>query len=187
MSDASNESQSSPMGPREFEVPRRVELVRFGGAAGNAVSTDLFFRMITPDARLLQKLTLVAVAVGTAPGRLVVAGRGLTLWLYEVELDQVRGKQFIPCVDLASSTSAAPLNMPANATLGGFSREFVTSGDAIEGRLRVPAQAPGGVAGSVYLQARFQPAAFRLMPWEEWDEVRGQCKVDRLGDVLVVP
>lgn len=187
MSDQSNQPADAEDGPLQFELPRRIEVARFGsvGGAGGTV----YFRLLTPDARLLQKLTLLAVSTGTAPSPLVLAGRGLTLWLYTAEKDQVWGKQYIPVTDLAGSTSAAPINLPANAALGGFSREFVTSADAIEGRITIPVQAPAGTAGSLYLQARYQPAAFRLVPWSEWDNVRQQTKIELVGrsGPLVVP
>lgn len=189
MSDASNESATSPEGPRQFEVPRRVPIVQFDGGAGSGAQQDVYIRLTTPDARLLQKLTLIASAVGTAPAENVLAGRGLTLWLFTEEKDESRGKKMVRVTDLAGSTSALPINLPANADLGGFSREFVTSADAIGGRIRIPAQAPGGVQGTLYLQARFQPASFRLMPWSEWAEVRSQCKIELVGrsKPIVIP
>lgn len=187
MSDQSNQPAEAEDGPLQFEVPRRIEVVRFNGAGG--AGGTVYFRMLTPDARLLQKLTLLAVSTGSASGATVLAGRGLLLWLYTAEKDQIRGKQYIPVTDLAGSTSAAPINLPANAALGGFSREFVTSADAIEGRITVPTQVDPGTAGSLYLQARYQPAAFRLMPWAEWDNVRQQTKIELIGrsEPLVVP
>ncbi len=187
MSDETYGSPTSGMGPRQLEVPRRLEVVRFLGGAGIAGTRTVRVRMQTPDARLIQKLTLVGVASGNDSGASVLAGRGLLLWLYAVELDETRGRRWIPVTDLAGSTNAAPIALPANAALGGFSREFVTTADGIEGQITIPAQAPGGIQGSLFVQARFQPAAFRLMPWEEWDEVRQSCKIETLDDVLIIP
>lgn len=189
MSDASNESATSPEGPRQFEVPRRIPIIQWLGGAGSDTQQDVYVRLTTPDARLIQKLTLLASAVGTAPASTVLAGRNLTLWLYTEEKDEGRGKKMVPVTDLAGSTSAAPIALPANANLGGFSREFVTTADAIGGRIRIPAQAPGGVQGTLFLQARFQPNAFRLMPWAEWQEVRSQCKIELVGrsGPIVIP
>lgn len=186
MSDLGFEGPTAGEGPRQFEVARRRELVRFNSGAGGAGGT-VRFRVMTPDARLIAKVSLVGCSIGTGPGSVVLAGRGMTLWLAAVEEDQARGGRYIPVTDLAGSTQAAPINLPANSALGGFSREFVTSADAIEGEITVPAQAPGGVQGSLFLQTRWQPAAFRLMPWAEWDEVRRQCKSDPLTDLLNVP
>jgi hypothetical protein len=187
MNDASNESPSSEEGPRQIYAPRRIELVTFGGGAGGNAETDITVRLWTPDARLLQKLTLLAVSEGDAPGAVVLAGRGLLQWWYAVENDQVRGAGGSAVNDLLG-TSAVPVAFPANAGLAGASRDIVTIADGVQVRLRVPAQAPGGTAGKIYAQARFQPANLGIIPWRQWDEIRSECKIDIVkGDVLRVP
>lgn len=174
MNDASNESPLSPSGKQQIVLPRRLMVANFSGVGSDA-QQDVLLRMRLPDSRLVAKFTLRA-AQSSAPPALVLAGRGLTLWLYEEEADQANGGRYAPCTDLAGSTSAAPINLPANAALGGFSREFVTSADAIGARVRIPAQAPGGTAGQLYFQARFQPHVGRYMPPEEWNYIAAKLQ-----------
>ena len=71
-------------------------------------------------------------------------------------------------------TSTAPTSLPKNPGLSGYSKEFVTAGDAIQGLLTL---ASGfGTGGSVVLQARWQPDGQRL-PADEWDEVSRLCSL----------
>jgi len=186
VNDADNESPLAPSGKQQIYVPRRELVCSFNGGAGGNTQTDLFLRMKIPDSRLICKFTLRASSRQTAPDALVLAGRALNLWLYEEEADQARGKRYAPCTDLAGSTSAAPIAFPANAALGGFSREFITSADAIGARLRITVQAPGGVQGDVYMQARFQPAVGRYIPPEEWEQVKSRCGIEVLSGPLEV-
>jgi hypothetical protein len=186
MSDHSFEGPTAGEGPRQYEIPRREELIRFNGVGGGSGGT-VRFRMLVPDGRLICKVTLIGTALQTAPGSAILAGKGLLLWLFAADEDQRKGGVYTPVTDLAGSTQAAPIPLPANAALGGFSREFITSADAIEGEITVPAALAGSPKGSLFLQARWQPANFRLMPWSEWDEVRRQCKIAPLDDLLVIP
>lgn len=187
MSGPSDESPTSEEGPRQIYEPDRIEIVRFGGGAGGNAQTDLRMRMRIPDGRLICKFTLVASSAAINSAQAVLSGRNLSLWIYEEENDELRGKGFVPCVDLAGSTSTAPLAFPLNGGLGGFSREFVTTADAVGARLRVPVQGAGGIPGSVYLKARFQPGFSQVIPWAQWDEMRRQCKIDPLDTLLAVP
>jgi hypothetical protein len=190
MNDNSNESPTSEGGPRQIYAPTRIEIVRFGGGAGGNAQTDVTVRIWTPDARLLQKLSLVAAPSPDSSskfGAAVVGGRGLLAWWYTVEDDQAAGRAGTPVNDLFG-TAAAPLPFPDNAGLGGQGRDIKTAADGVGVRLRVPVQGAGGVKGSVYAQARFQPSEFGLVPWSQWDEIRRQCKIDIVaGDVIKVP
>ena len=191
MGDQSNEPATAPTGPRQFEVPRRIEVVRFLAGAGGPGGT-VRVRMTTPDARLLQKLTLIAEpgpTFTTAPPALVLFGRGCTVWWKAMERDQVRGNNWIAVNNLLGSSQAVPNSLPEDVALGGSSIEVTTSADAIEAEIVVPVQGAGGIAGSIWAQARFQPAAFRFMPPDEWAEIIAQSKIGLIGrsDPLVVP
>ncbi len=181
MNDASNESPTSEKGPRQLYCPRRIPLVTFNGATG--AGGVVRFRANIPDSRLHWKLSLVGIADGSAPARTVLAGRGLKLWLAAVEYDQIAGKAPIPVTDIFG-TRAVPVAFPTNAGLGGYSIEnFTSAADGIEGEITVPAQL-GGVAGGLYLQARYQPATWQIVPWDQWDEMRSACDLHPLSDVL---
>ncbi len=188
--DASNESPTSHSGPRQIHCPRRRLLVEFGGGAGSSVDKTILVRIPTPDSRIRGKFGLFGAAQppGTAPGRVILAGRGLMVWPYASEDDQAGGATPIPVSDMIPTvTQAAPLAIPVHAGLGGFGREFVTIADNIELEITVPAQAPGGTAGALYLQGRFQPdASSQIIPWNQWDEIRSLMEF-QVPETLRIP
>ncbi len=183
MNDASNESPTTHSGPRQLYCPRRIKLASFNGVTGAGGTARVIANL--PDSRLHWKLSLIGVAdAGTAPGSVVLAGRGLKLWASALEYDQVRGKKPISVTDIVG-TAAVPAAFPASAGLGGYSLEnFTSAADGIQFVVTIPAQL-GGVAGGLYLQARYQPATWQIVPWDQWDEIRSACDLHPLTDTVV--
>ena len=97
-----------------------------------------------------------------------VTTQGATLWLREVEEDNSGTSGIdIPCTDLVG-TSAAPLAIPANSGLRGYSREFVTAADWLVGTLAIATSV--GTPGVWMLQTRYQPQSVSFTP-EEWRRI----------------
>lgn len=186
MNDASNESPTSHAGPRQIYCPRRRELADFsalGGAGG-----EITVRINTPDSRLRGKFAIFAVprTNTTAPATAVLTGRGVTIWPYAVEDDQVNGQRGTPVSDVIPGvTAAAPLAIPVHAALAGFGREFITISDGIEVRVTIPAQLAGGTPGKLFIQARYQPvSSVGFIPWQQWDEIRSDLEFVVFGDLV---
>lgn len=186
MNDASNESPTSPEGPRQVHCPRRKLIATFNGVTGDGGVVTV--RFPTPDGRLRGKWVLIGVPdtnSGGAPASVVLAGRGITVWPHAVEYDQASGGAPVPVTDqIPLVTQAAPMPIPQNAGLGGYGREFITIADAIDVEVTIPAQA-GGVLGKLYAQARYQPVSSAgFIPWRQWDEIRSACEIEIIGGPL---
>lgn len=190
VNDASNESPTSHGGPRQIYCPRRVEIARFGGGAGGAGGT-FYFRINCPDSRVRTKFAIIGVAKaqGTAPGSAVLAGRGITIWPYAVEDDQIKGGRGTPVSDVIPGvTESAPLAIPTHAGLGGYGRELETIADGVEVKVVIPTQDPGGTGGSLFVQTRYQPdSSAQIIPWDQWDEIRSLCDIRIYSTPIVVP
>lgn len=165
-------------------------IAEFRGGAGGAGGT-VIARINTPDARIHGAFSLIGSSVGggSAPGRVVLAGRGIKVWPYAVTDDQVVGKRGTPVSDMiAGVTQAAPLAIPIHAGLGGWGREWVTAADGLELEITIPTQSPGGVAGFLWLQARYQPvSSVGFIPWAQWREITSTCEFQITGGPIVVP
>jgi hypothetical protein len=145
-----------------------INLAMFSGL-GSAKTASIKFTVNIPDSRSRCKLSLVFVPISGTPPQSIVA-KGLKLWLAEGEYDRQTTGLIIPCTNI-EGTSAAPTPIPIDAGLSGYSREFVTSADCVQGVLTIPAQLGDGVPGLIQLQGRIQPEAVGL-PWAEWLELR---------------
>jgi hypothetical protein len=186
--DSGDESPTSFYGPRQVHRPRRVELARFGGGAGGAGGT-VIARINQADARIHGAFSLIGQPFGggTAPGKVVLAGRNITVWPYAVTDDDVNGQRGTPVADMIPGvTQAAPLAIPIHSGLGGWGREFVSAGDGLELEITIPTQDPGGTAGTLFLQAVFQPvSSCGFIPWSQWDEIRRELEFQVTGFVAV--
>lgn len=136
------------------------------------------FRVMTPDSRLRTKVTLL-FSFPQDPDLVPpidLTGAAATLYLYELEQDYGGSSaQLIPSVAL-EGTFAAPTPIPKFPFLDGYSKEFVTAGDAIGGLFSV--SNPSALSGfMVMLQARWQPDGQRL-PDDEWDEIKHLCALN---------
>lgn len=152
--------------------PEPVVLFTISGSGAVPANPDVYFYVPIPDSRLRVKVSLLFVAPAGDTDPLDIT-TGANLWLFESEEERsgVTGRS-LPCTNLAGSTAAAPLAIPAAAPLLGYSREFVSAADAIEGRIRMLANI---TTGSWILQTRYQPQSVRFTD-EEWNEIVGQCQ-----------
>lgn len=170
-------------------LPQAVPLIYFTGDEAGFTG-DVSFRVEVPDSRLRVKISLIGQpGAGIDPG--FIGGKGLTLWLRAVE-DAVRGGAEVPITNLWGRGNAGgpiPGYVASDGTettdpfLGGFSKEFVTAGDAIVGTVTVPVEQGGDGTGSLILQVRWQPEAIRF-PRDEWYEIRGQCQANIRGNPI---
>lgn len=173
-------SPSSYNGERQIFRPRPVTLVKFDGATTGTKTVK--FRLPTPDSRVRTKVDLLGVpAPGGSP--IFLAGKTLTLLLHSIA-DAIEGGMPIPVTSLPDPSVGAAFAIPENASLGGFSYEAVTIGDAIEGTISVTGNA-NGIAGRLVLQARYQPDGQRL-PWDEWREIVAQCNPGLLSPSVTI-
>jgi hypothetical protein len=166
------------MGPRQIYVPRRVQVARLPinvDVTSRAYSAKVAIKI--PDSRLRVRWDLVAVPdLASVSPAAMLAGRGITIWPYGAVDDEVQGRPRIPVSEvIAGVTQAAPDPVPHSAGLGGWSREFNSATDAVEAIITIPIQAANANSGSLWLQARFQPNDFAIVPWEQWEEIRRSC------------
>jgi hypothetical protein len=160
--------------------PQSRALVTFGSGSGGPGAVK--FRVPVPDSRLRVKVSLVFVPVqGNNP--LTGLALSASIWLYEVELDAMGGGAYIPCVNILG-TQAAPLLIPTANPLQGYSQEFITAADALEGEFI--ATSGGPIVGTWVLQTRYQPDSVRFTK-QEWDELAADCTPRVLGPALVFP
>jgi hypothetical protein len=152
---------------RQIFIPPPLTLCTFTGGGVEAPVALPPFLVMTPDSRLRTKVTLLFSGLTSVPAPLG------SLYLAEVEQDfGGPSAQLLDSVAI-EGTAAAPTSLPKNPTLLGYSKEFVTAGDAIRGYLTVGSGINGG---SIVLQARWQPDGQRFPP-EEWDEVKRLCSL----------
>jgi hypothetical protein len=143
-------------------IPRPVTLAAI--IAGEGISKDVNFQIPFPDSRLRVKTSIMFR--GADPALNPTA----TLWMYEADIDDSGAQgDDIPLVDIVG-TSAAPLSIPANVGLRGYSREFVSAADYVNGRLTVNDE----ISGYWVLQTRYQPQSVSFSP-EEWNLIIAHC------------
>lgn len=164
-------------GNRQVRFPKVLTLADIASAGTGTAQ----FRIPMPDSRLRVAVSLVYDVVPNANAYPPdITGVSHTIWmgLESIVLDSRRAGP-IPTSNViinpttgAFVTRAAPLAIPSDAGVLGFSREFVTGGDQIFGELKT-----GFVAanpGRWLLYTRYQPDGLYLPP-DEWDEVKGMC------------
>ena len=141
---------------------RPQSLVTF--SSGYSGPATKYFKVPIGDARLRCKIATLFVPDA---GGLVDAGftGTSTLWLAEADKDRSGlSGNLIPATNI-EGTSGAPTTIPATAGLGGYSREFVTAADYIQGRL--VSTGGGPMLGTWVLQVDYSPDAVRFTD-EEW-------------------
>jgi hypothetical protein len=164
-------------GKRQIWTPPGVQLINIEGADEESFTIE--WRTMTPDSRLRTKVTLLFSPVGGTPIPVDITPMSPTLYLYEEENDYTGPSgSMIPSVALEGN-AGAPTSLPKQPLLWGYSKEFVTAGDAIHGVLTV-SPASGTPLGQWVAQARWQPDGQRL-PDEEWDEVKRFCNMMVIG------
>jgi hypothetical protein len=126
------------------------------------------FKVPVPDSRLRTKISLF----WNLPPAQALGSLASTLWLYEADLDlSGNGGDLVPLTDLVG-TQAAPLTIPQNVDLLGYSREFITAADYICGVLTMTVPPEG--QSSWVLQCRYQPQSVRFTD-DEWQEIAAAC------------
>lgn len=150
-----------------------IALVTIVDGAAVPANASVYFRVGIPDSRLRVKLSVLFIPLAGSANEFDATGFA-NLWLYEAEDDKsgISGRAIQ--TGNIEGTEAAPTAVPATAPLLGYSREFVTAADAIEGKLTILTNV---TLGTWVLQARFQPDAVRFTD-AEWDEIATACKVD---------
>lgn len=185
--EVANESPTSYNGPRQIYVPKRIIPVVITGAAERSGGFARF-RVETPDSRIRVKVSVLCVPPYGGDAAFAI-GYGMKLWMGAVD-DDASGNAAglaVPVTNVMDPiagvpvTQAAPADFPADG-LAGYSREFVTAADAIEGVITVPETPVVPVVGMVVVQVRYQPDPQRL-PWSEWDEIRRECSLRLLTAV----
>ncbi len=175
---------------RQIHKLRPLTLIQFVGSSEALENQSVSFRIEVPDSRLRVNVALIGVPTAGADSNFI-GTKGLTLWLRAVE-DSIDAGTVVPITNLWG-TSAAPGAIPgyidntgaivADSALGGWGKEFVTSGNAIEGTIRYPATVNTG-AGLLVLQVRYTPEAIRF-PRDEWDEIRKACGRNLYGQPFI--
>jgi hypothetical protein len=150
-------------------IPKAVVLARVIGS-GNGGAFVAHPSIPMPDSRLRVKTSFIFVrdnnvASGTSPNA--------TLWLFEADTEDagMRGDDTPLANIIPGITQAAPLVIPVTAPLQGYTREFVSAADYINGELTV---SDNGIAGYWVLQTRYQPQSVAFTS-EEWDLITSQC------------
>jgi hypothetical protein len=157
-----------------------MPLITFEADAGSA---DVRFRVPGVDSRLRIKISVLYVPpVGSAPN--TGSGGTATLWIAEAEKDRSGQSGITIPSENVEGTSAAPTAIPADAGLGGYSREFVTAADYLEGTLAAASGAGMG-GGQWVLQVDYSPDAVRFTD-AEWEALRAKMSPRVLGGSVVV-
>lgn len=147
------------------------------------------FRVFTPDSRLKVKVSVLFVKDSPDDPSPVTA-HAATLYLGSEDKD-ASGKfggsllttDILRNVDGDVIHQSAPLAIPEDAGLAGFSQEFLTSGDSILGIL---AQGePLGPSGMWVLQVRYQPDGQRLCD-ADWEWLKRKCHAQALGGSFAI-
>ena len=137
---------------------------------GAAVPSNNSVTFVVPivDSRLRVKISvLFAMAAGST---LEVNLTGFAnLWLAECEEDEsgVTGR-LLPAVNI-EGTEAAPTAVPSASPLYGYSREFVSAADYIQGKFTILSNV---TLGTWYLKTRYQPDVGQRFSPAEWEEIR---------------
>jgi hypothetical protein len=168
-------------GARQFHVPKAEVLSDFGAAGGPSTA---IFRVPLPDSRVRCKVTLLYDAVPKTTNAALpydITGTNHTIWMCLEDIS-FQGRQASPVpiqnvvVNPATGllvTRAAPLVIPSDAGVMGFSREFVSAGDSLYGELVTSFVAAS--PGRWMLYTRYQPDG-QYLPPDEWQAIVGLCR-----------
>lgn len=151
-------------------------------AEGNSASSR--FRIYTPDSRLRVKVTVLFLRDDPTDTSTPVTNHGATLYIGEEEHDYSGklGADLI-CTDVLRDATgnvihqSAPLAIPEDVGLDGFTTEFVTAADSLIG---IFTTGQAGPSGHWVVQLRFQPDGQRLCD-QDWDFVCRKCHATLLA------
>lgn len=158
-----------------------------GGSLPAATPLVFPFRVPTPDSRVTASLALLITSIlpaATFPFDVTFANNvQYSLWLAAREQDFGGSGLMVPTVNLVG-TKAAPLAIPSDVNVMGYSDDFAGGQDELYGELTVLAPAgfapPGGLRVALY--TRYQPSACEICD-EEWSEIIEQCNPSVQGAV----
>ena len=178
-----------------YSAPTEV-LAEVVGDGVTPASGSTRFRVETPDSRLRVKVGILFIR--DQSGGLLTAPPshlGATLYKGEEETDRsgYRGGKVIANDILRDAAGnlihqSAPLAIPEDIGLEGWSQEFVTAADSLIG-LFTTANGTGGAAGPSgrwIVQARWQPDGQRLDD-VDWDYVVRNCQLVRISPPINLP
>lgn len=156
-------------------IPKEKAVGQIIAGSTGAKKTSVF-RVPFPDSRLRVKISLLFKRTDNSITNLP----GASLWLAEADIDQsgMQGDN-VPLVNV-EGTLAAPTIIPKAPGLLGYSREFVSAADYIEGQLIMTGD---GTVGYWVLQTRYQPQSVSFSP-EEWGLITAQCNPE--GSLVTV-
>lgn len=148
-----------------------IQLVTILSSAAVPANASVYFRVPIPDSRLRVKLSVLFIPPAGDTNEFDITTFA-NLWLYEAEDDTsgVSGRAIQ--TGNIEGTEAAPTAVPASAPLLGYSREFVTAADAIEGKFTILNNI---TLGTWILKSRYQPDAVRFTD-AEWDQIATACQ-----------
>lgn len=152
-------------------TPQPTTLVTILDNAAVPSNASVYFRVPTPDSRLRVKVSVLFIPPAGDLNEFDITGFA-NLWIAELETDMsgVSGRE-LPCTNI-EGTEALPTAVPASSPLLGYSREFVSAADMIQGKFTILSNM---TLGSWVLQTRYQPDSVRFTD-EEWDELVRQCQ-----------
>jgi hypothetical protein len=158
-------------------IPKPIIVGQVIAGSTGAVKTSTF-QVPFPDSRLRVKISLLFKR--TPSGSTVGTSPTATLWLAECDIDDsgMQGDE-VPLTNI-EGTFLAPTAIPADAGLLGYSREFVSAADYIQGVLRMTGS---GVTGYWVLQTRYQPQSVSFSA-EEWGLITAHCNPS--GNIVTV-
>lgn len=148
-----------------------ISLVTIQGSSGVPANPFVYFRIPIPDSRLRVKLSVLFIPLAGAAAEFDATGFA-NLWLYEAEDDTSGMSGRTIQTGNIEGTEAAPTAVPSTAPLLGYSREFVTAADAIEGKFTLLANI---TLGTWILKSRYQPDAVRFTD-AEWEQIATGCQ-----------
>jgi hypothetical protein len=184
VSDQQRYGTDAGLGERQIHTPPAETLieVRFGATAD---TVSVGFEVPIPDSRLRVKISVLFVPdsdqdLDADP----VTDLAATLYLgaADYEVAGINGRRVLTTDVLRDADgnvihSSAPLAIPEDPGLSGFSQEFVTSGDTILGTL---VSGQNGPSGRWILQVRYQPEGQRLHECD-WSNAIRRCNPRREG------
>lgn len=141
------------------------------------------FRAMNPDSRVRLKITVAYVRDSGSPASILTMPT--TLYLGEEEQLKKLGRRVL-CTDILRDVAgnvihqSAPLTIPEDAGLEGFTTEFVTAADSVLGIFTTQSDPGGTFSGHWVVSARWQPEGQRLCN-EDWEFVRRKCRLSIVG------
>jgi hypothetical protein len=145
------------------------------------------FRIFCPDSRLRVKASILFLRDNPEDTSIPVTDNAATLYIGEEEHDR-SGKlgAGVICTDVLRDSAgavihqSAPLPIPEDPGLEGFTVEFVTAADQLLG---IFTSGQDGPTGHWVLQLRFQPDGQRLCD-SDWDYVCRKLHATTLGPAI---